>query len=182
MVIVKTIKKYEMPKNLTKLSKYEQLLLIILSKLDNKLEGKKKFWKLLYFLDFDMFEYDDRPLAGDTYAKCNMGPKPVNLDDKLTALKTKGFIDIKSKNIYGLGYEDTKIYRLKKPLSEEEIKYLESVFDKKEKFIIERDIGLYGNKNGGELELLSQQEAPYNAVELYQIMDYELSYYRDTQF
>jgi len=168
--------------DLSKLSKYEQLLLLILSKLDNKLEGKKKFWEILYFLDFDMFEYSDRPLTGDTYTKWNMGPKPVNLDDKLTTLKTKGVIDIESKNTYGLGYKDTKIYKLKKPLNDKEIKYLESVFDKKEKFIIERDIKLYGNKNGRELELLSQQEAPYNAVELYQVMDYELSYYRDTQF
>jgi len=150
-----------MTKNLTELSKYEQLLLLILKKLGNKLEGRKKFWKLLYFLDFDMFEYSDRPLAGDTYAKWDMGPRPVNLDDKLTALKTKGFMNIKSRDIYGPGYKDTKIYRLKKILNNEEIKYLESVFDKKEKFIIERDIKLYGNKNGRE---------------------YELSYYRGTQF
>ena len=171
-----------MTKNLAELSKYEQLLLLILGKLDNKLQGKKKFWKLLYFLDFDMFEYSDKPLTGDTYEKLPMGPKPVNLDNKLTSLKTKGFIDIESKDIYGPGYKDTKIYRLKKALNNEEIKYLESVFDKKEKFIIERDIRLYGNRNGKELELLSHQEAPYNAVELYQIMNYELSYYRDTQF
>jgi uncharacterized phage-associated protein len=171
-----------MTKKLINLSKYKQLLLLILSKLNNKLEGNKKFWKILYFLDFDMFEYSDKTLTDDTYAKWNMGPKPVNLDVKLIALQKEGFIDIESKNIYGTGYKDTKIYKLKKPLNDKEIKYLESVFNKKEKFIIERNIKLYGNKNGKELELLSQQEAPYNAVELYQIMDYELSYYRDTQF
>ena len=100
-----------MAKDLTELSKYEQLLLLILAKLNNKLKGKKKFWKLLYFFDFDMFEYSDRPFTGDTYEKWDMGPKPLNLDNKLTALKTNGFIDIEQKNIFGSGYKDIFIYK-----------------------------------------------------------------------
>ena len=41
-------------------------------------------------------------------------------------------------------------------------------------------ISIYGNQTGKALEVLSHSEAPYNAVDLYQVIPYEYSFYRDT--
>lgn len=170
-----------MIKNFKNLSKYDKLLLLILAKLNGEIKGKKKIWKMLYFLDFDMFEYDNRSITGDMYEKYPMGPKPRDIEQELSGLEEKGFIKTK-KEKSGEGYNDTCVYKLKNKFTKQEIEKLESMFDKKERFIIKRDLKLYGNKNGSELEKISHREAPYNAVDPYQLMDYELSFYRDTEF
>jgi len=170
-----------MVKNFKNLSKYNKLLLLILAKSKGEIKGKKKIWKMLYFLDFDMFEYDNRSITDDVYQKYPMGPKPRNIEQQLEELEKKGFIKTE-KEKSGAGYNDTCIYKLENKFSKQEIEELELKFDKKERFIIERDLKLYGSKNGSELERISHNEAPYNAVDLYQLMDYELSFYRDTEF
>ena len=137
---------------------------------------------MLYFLDFDMFEYSNHSITDDVYVKYPMGPKPRNIDQKLLELEQKGIIEIKKENTSMVEYNDTCVYKLKNKLTDEEIKGLELMFDEKERFIIERDLKLYSGKNGSELERISHGEAPYNAVELYQLMDYELSFYRDSEF
>lgn len=170
-----------MIKNIKNLSKYDKLLLLILAKLNGEIKGKKKIWKMLYFLDFDMFEYDNRSITNDVYEKYPMGPKPRNIERELAELEKKGFIKTE-KEKSGKGYNDICVYKLKNKFTKKEIEELELEFDEKEKFIIKRDLKLYGNKNGSELERISHREAPYNAVDLYQLMDYELSFYRDTEF
>lgn len=170
-----------MIKNLKNLSKYDKLLLLILAKSRGEIKGKKKIWKMLYFLDFDMFEYDNRSITDDVYEKYPMGPKPRNIERKLLELEQRGFIKTEKEKLRE-DYNDVCVYKLKNKFTEQEIEELESTFDKKEKFIIKRDLKLYGSKNGSELEKISHSEAPYNAVDLYQLMDYELSFYRDTEF
>ncbi|MEA1937024.1 MAG: Panacea domain-containing protein [Patescibacteria group bacterium] len=170
-----------MIKNFKNLSKYDKLLLLILAKSKGEIKGRKKIWKMLYFLDFDMFEYDNRSITGDVYEKYPMGPKPRNIEQKLLELEKKGFIKTEKEKSGG-GYNDTCVYKLKNKSTKQEIEELESMFNKKERFIIKRDLELYGDKNGSELEKISHSEAPYNAVDLYQLMDYELSFYRDTEF
>ena len=170
-----------MVKNLKNLSKYDKLLLLILAKSKGEIKGKKKIWKMLYFLDFDMFEYDNRSITNDIYEKYPMGPKPKNIEQKLLELEEGGFIKTEKEKL-GENYNDTCVYKLKNDFTKQEIGELESMFDEKEKFIIKRDLKLYGTKNGSELERISHNEAPYNAVDLYQLMDYELSFYRDTEF
>lgn len=170
-----------MVKNLKNLSKYDKLLLLILAKSKGEIKGKKKIWKMLYFLDFDMFEYDNRSITDDVYEKYPMGPKPRNIEQRLLELEQRGFIKTEKEKL-GEGYNDTCVFKLKNKFTKQEIEEIESIFDKKEKFIIKRDLKLYGSKNGSELEKISHDEAPYNAVGLYQLMDYELSFYRDTEF
>jgi len=170
-----------MCKNIKKLSKYDKLLLLLLAKLNGEIKGKKRIWKMLYFLDFDMFEYDNRSITDDVYEKYPMGPKPRNIEQKLLELQKGGFIKTNKAKL-GEDYNDMYVYRLKNKFTKEEIKEIESAFDKKEQFIIKRVLRLYGNKNGSELENISHNEAPFNAVKLYQLMDYELSFYRDTEF
>ena len=46
--------------------------------------------------------------------------------------------------------------------------------------MLDRVIRLYGNKNGGELEKLTHNEAPYLAVEEGEEIPLELAHYRGT--
>ena len=170
-----------MVKNLKNLSKYDKLLLLVLAESKGEIRGKKKIWKMLYFLDFDMFEYDNHSITDDVYEKYPMGPKPRNIEQKLIELKENDLIKIETEKLQE-GYNDICIYRLKEKLTKQEIEEIKSTFTEKERFIIKRGLKLYGSKNGTELEKMSHDEAPYNAVELYQLMDYELSFYRDTEF
>jgi len=170
-----------MVKNIENLSKYDKLLLLILAKSNGEIKGKKKIWKMLYFLDFDMFEYDNHSITDDVYEKYPMGPKPRNIEERLAELEKAGFIESEKEKLRE-DYNDICVYKLKRKFTKKEIEEIEAEFNEKEKFIIKRDLALYGNKNGKELEMISHSEAPFNAVELYQLMDYELSFYRDTEF
>ena len=55
-------------------------------------------------------------------------------------------------------------------------------FTDDEKFIIDRVIEKYGRLTGKELEVLTHAEAPYVATEPDDTIDYELAFYRGTNF
>ena len=48
--------------------------------------------------------------------------------------------------------------------------------------MIERIVKIYGNKTGSELSEITHKEAPWNAVDDFAVIDYELAYYRETNF
>ncbi len=48
--------------------------------------------------------------------------------------------------------------------------------------MLERIVAKYGNLSGKDLETISHNEAPWNAVEYYEEIPYELGYYRNTDF
>lgn len=134
--------------------------------------GKKKMYKLLYFLDFDFFEKHERPLTGDVYHKLQMGPAPTYFDAMVDELVKKGFLRV-SRGKSGPGYQDAYVYTaLKEPD--------ENVFDKEELEMLKRIVGKYGDKTGVQLEALAQKEAPYLAVDEGEEMPLELAHYRGT--
>lgn len=151
--------------------KYKAALLYILSKL-GKIEGKKKAYKLFYFLDFDFYEAYEKPFTGETYTALQMGPAPRYFDAIAEELKNDGIIEIKRERMSPLHDNDTVIF-----LSKKETAYK---FSKQEKDMLDRIVTVYGNLNGKALEELSHAQAPYAAVNLYDVIPYEYSLYRDT--
>lgn len=154
-------------------SKYKNIILYLASNIGKgTIIGKKKLYKLLYFLDFDFFEKYDRAFTGDVYHKLPMGPAPSYLDAIIEHMKKDGLIRIeKQKN--SLGYEDSVVY---KTLQNPDV----SIFNKEELEMLKRVIRLYGGKSGTELERLTHKEAPYLAVEEGEEIPLELAHYRGT--
>lgn len=134
--------------------------------------GRKKLYKLLYFLDFAFFEKYDVPLTGTLYHKWAMGPVPAYLDAYAAELEKEGTLKTTEQKTGG-GYRDTVVYKaLEKPDM--------SVFDEHEEAMLKRTVKLYGDKTGKDLELLTHKEAPYLAVEEGEEIPLELARYRGT--
>lgn len=155
--------------------KYRNAILYLASKVGKgSVWGKKKMYKLLYFLDFDFFEKHEKPITGDIYHKLQMGPAPSYFDPLADELKKEGLLDI-TKRKTGLGYKDTFVY---KALSEPDM----SIFNEEEIKMLKRIVKKYGDKTGAELEALTHKEAPYLAVEEGEEIPFELTHYRGTVF
>ncbi len=154
--------------------KYQNAILYLCRKLKGELRGKKKLAKLLYFVDFDLYEKDERSLTGDAYFAFPMGPVPSALEKITKEMADKKLLKIEQK-AEREGYLPTEIYKC---LTEPDL----SVFDEEEKKMLDRVVLKYGNLTGKQLEELSHAEAPYVGTELRQEIPYELAYYRGTDF
>jgi len=134
----------------------------------------KKLAKLLYFVDFDFFEKNQKSITGDIYKALPMGPFPIKMDEiTKTMTKEKSLVinTIKERE----GYNPTEVYEC---IKEPDI----LVFNNEEKKMLDRVIKKYGHLNGKQLEELSHCEAPYVGTELKNEIPYELSFYRGTDF
>jgi uncharacterized phage-associated protein len=132
--------------------------------------GKKKLAKLLYFIDFTLYELREKSLTGMDYAKQNYGPmpEPVVFYGELEALQEEKIISIKKSNESPL----EKII----PQNDPEM----SVFDKEEKEILAQMAEKYRLENAGNLEKLAQSEPPYKMVEYGEKIPYYLAFYRNS--
>lgn len=156
-------------------TKYKNALLYLVKAVGKgKLKGKKKLYKLLYYLDFDFFEKFGRPFTGDIYHKIPLGPAPSYLDAIVSDMEKEGSLKIGFLKT-GKGLRDTYTY---KALGKPNI----AVFSKDEREMLNRIVRLYGNKTGRQLEQLTHKEPPYLAVEEGEEIPYELAYYRGTNF
>jgi len=151
--------------------KYKAAVLYMANSL-KEIDGMKKAYKLLYFLDFDFYEAYEKPFTGDVYKALPMGPAPVYFEGIIDELVSENKIKIEKVRMSPHHDNDTVIY---KPLSGTDYK-----FSDQEKKMLDRVISIYGKQTGKALEILSHSEAPYNAVDLFQVIPYEYSFYRDT--
>jgi len=90
--------------------KYKESILYLCSHLNNEVRGKKKLAKLLYFVDFDLFEKLERSLTGDTYKAFPMGPFPETMERITTEMVGDGALTIETKEEYK-GYIPTEVYK-----------------------------------------------------------------------
>jgi hypothetical protein len=151
--------------------KYKAAFLYILQSL-KKIEGKKKACKLFYFLDFDYYEAYETSFTGETYISYPMGPFPQYFEPIVKEMVEEGIIRVDYEKKSPAHENQTVIYRpVKSP------KY---PFTKKERNMLDRIIRKYGVLTGTDLQDLSHAQAPYNAVDLDEVIPYEFSFYRDT--
>lgn len=154
--------------------KYKQVILYLCAKLGKEVKGKKKLAKLLYFVDFDFFEKNQKYFTGDKYKALPMGPFPVSMETITKEMVKEGSLKIDSL-VERDGYIPTEIYTgIKNPLV--------SNFTEEEKEMLDRVIQKYGHLNGKQLEDLTHAEAPYIGTEPKEEIPYELAFYRGTDF
>ena len=154
--------------------KYQNAVLYLCRKLKGEVRGKKKLAKLLYFADFDFYEKHQKSITGDVYRALPMGPVPSALEEITGEMKKKKKLAIERIEEHQ-GYNPTEVFRC---IAEPDM----SVFDAKEKKMLDRIVLKYGNLTGKQLEELSHAEAPYTAAKPYQEVPYEFTYYRGTDF
>lgn len=159
---------------LTNKQKYREAILYLCSKLGNEVRGKKKLAKLLYFVDFDLFEKTEKSLTGDVYKAFPMGPFPDTMEAVTSELASENAISIESVDEY-IGHNPTEVYKCKRDPDV-------SVFKKEELAMLDRVITKYGHLNGKQLEDLTHAEAPYIGTEAFKEIPYELAFYRGTDF
>lgn len=157
--------------------KYENVILYICRGLGGSISGKKKLAKLLYYVDFDHFEYKEsmKSITGDKYKAWRMGPVPDSYMEVVDKLEKEG--KIKRKRILSEvpGMNPTEVFEM-------EAEPDESVFSEDEKYILDRVIRKYGGLTGKQLEVLTHQEAPFVATDQSEEIAYELAFYRGTEF
>ena len=154
--------------------KYQNAVLYLCRKLQGEVRGKKKLAKLLYFVDFDFYEKNQKSITGDIYRALPMGPVPSALEE-ITLEMTKEKVLEVEQIAEREGYNPTEVYR---SLAEPDM----SVFDSEERKMLDRIVLKYGHLNGKQLEELSHAEAPYIGTEPRKEIPYELAFYRGTDF
>ena len=156
--------------------KYENAILYLCKQQGGVIRGKVKLAKLLYYLDFDKYEYKEstKSITGDTYKALPMGPVPIHFMQVIQRLKKSGKLQKEAQE--GLPeYNPTEVYICK---AQPDM----SVFDADEKAIMKRVSTVYGHLNGKQLQDLTHAEAPYVATELSKEIAYDLAFYRGTDF
>lgn len=132
--------------------------------------GKKKLAKLLYFIDFTLYELREKSLSGMDYAKRDYGPmpEPIPFYDALKELQGEKIINIKKSD----GSFLEKIIPKEDPDM--------NVFDEKENEVLQQTAEKYRLENAGNLERLAQSEPPYKMVEYGEKIPYHLAFYRNS--
>ncbi|MBQ8992137.1 SocA family protein [Candidatus Saccharibacteria bacterium] len=157
--------------------KYENVILYLCRGLGGSISGKKKLAKLLYYVDFDHFEYREsmKSITGDKYKAWRMGPVPDCYMEIVDKLEKEGKLKRRSVPSDVPGMNPTEVFEMGAEPDE-------SVFSEDEKYILDRVIKKYGGLTGKQLEVLTHQEAPFVATDQSEEIAYELSFYRGTEF
>jgi uncharacterized phage-associated protein len=135
--------------------KYKNAILYFCERFGGSLRGRKKLAKLLYFADFDRFEYKEsmKSITGDSYSVLQMGPVPDTYKDIAQELVHEGALEILNEPT---SYDHSmEIYRLLPGAAPDM-----SIFDDDERFILDRVVKKYGALNGSQLAELTHAEAP----------------------
>jgi uncharacterized phage-associated protein len=158
------------------MEKYGNVILFLCNELGGKVGGKIKLAKLLYYVDFDHFQYKEsmKSITGDTYIAREMGPVPAHLDEAIDYSVRSGKIEIETAQLFGLSNEMNffnakQLTNLRPFLLDEQL-------------IIRLDARRLGHYNGAQLTGLSHHETPFVATPLNSTIDYELAFYRDDEF
>lgn len=160
-----------------KRAKYENTILFLCwNQPNHRLVGKKKLAKLLYYVDFDRFEYKEsmRTVTGDTYYRFPMGPVPGVFEQITADLALKEDLRLGSHS-FGVEYQNAEVYEAAHAPDL-------SVFDEDDLFILERVVRVHGDKTGKELEEQTHREAPWRSADMREEIIPETAFYRETDF
>lgn len=158
-------------------TKYENTILYLCNSLGGSIDGKKKLAKLLYYVDFDRFEYNEsmKSVTGDVYKSWKMGPVPTKYMQIVDKLIKDGKIVQGSLHQFPGQEHPTEIFTAEQEADT-------SSFDSEDEIILSRVIKNYGGLTGKQLEELTHNEAPYIATKPDEEIAYELAFYRETDF
>lgn len=161
------IKPKEIPPDSIK--KFKQVLLYIISKVGSRPNiGQTALYKLLYFIDFDFYEKNQKYLMGATYIKNTHGPSPVSFAKVSRELEKEGLlVEVSSKYF---GYDQKKYLVTKEPdvseLSAPELKHIDDELER------------LASKTAKELSELSHIDTPWKVAKDKQVLNYRHVFYR----
>lgn len=161
------IKPREIPPD--NVNKFKQVLLYIVSKVGNRPNiGQTALYKLLYFIDFDFYEKNQKYLMGATYIKNTHGPSPVSFAKISRELEKNGLlVEVNSKYF---GYDQKRYLVTSEPsvseLSAVELKHIDDELER------------LASKSAKELSELSHIDTPWKVAKDKQILNYRHVFYR----
>lgn len=162
-----------MPK--IKKRKYEAVLHYLIEKCGSKPNfGKTVLWKLLYFSDFDFYEFTQSHLTGEKYRNIKYGPAPENFDRVLKNL-------IKEKKVKKVPGEFGP-YKQERFIALTEAEPGLSILSGEEIKMVDRVIERYGNLTASDIEKVSHKDIPVEATKKGECIDYDLAFYREAPF
>ena len=147
--------------------KLKNIILYILEKCAGKPNvGETVLYKLLYFIDFDNFEINNKSISGLDYVHLQYGPVPVAQQYSLVIeeMKSKQELKIIIQNYFGL-----KIKRYINLVTYN----IDSLYSKETK-IIDDVIGSLSNMSAFQIEEYSHGDAPWQLTNDKEIIPYNL--------
>jgi transcriptional regulator with XRE-family HTH domain len=165
--IINEIKLKEVP--VENVNKFKQVLLYIISKVGSRPNiGQTALYKLLYFIDFDFYEKNQKYLIGATYIKNTHGPSPVSFAKISKELEKEGLlVEVNSKYF---GY-DQKKYLITKESNVSELSAIELKH-------VDDELERLASKSAKELSELSHIDTPWKVAKEKQILNYRHVFYR----
>lgn len=159
-------------------TKYENTILYLISRMgDRTVHGEAKLAKLLYYVDFDRFEYREsmESVTGDAYRRQKMGPLPVTMSAVIQRMQDSGQLALEE----GDEYKDGQWYKPVEMYSSDRKPDL-TLFDDDDRYILNRVAEEYGDADAKQLQDQTRQEAPWLSVEDGEVIPYEMAFYRGT--
>jgi uncharacterized phage-associated protein len=158
------------------LKKYKNAILYLCQSQGGSRYGKMKLAKLLYYIDFDRYEFKESgvTVTGDKYKKWPMGPVPNHYLEIVQSLIEDDAIEVRQKENEP-PYRPVEVYSCK-------VAPDMSVFSEDDRKILERVATTYGALSGSQLANLSHDEAPFIGTKPNDEIAFELAYYRETKF
>lgn len=158
--------------------KYKNLILYICQQLGGSIRGRKKLFKLLYYIDFNMFEYKEsmKTVTGTKYYAWKMGsvPEQKEYGHIIDSMKKANFI-VEHEEVVASGYNPIDVIEAKQQPDM-------TMFNSDELYVINDVIKKYGKLSGSQLEQLTHSEAPWCATDNNDEIPFELALYRGTEF
>jgi uncharacterized phage-associated protein len=156
-----------------RIDKFKNILLYILERCGGKPNiGEKVLYKLLYFSDFNFYEIYEEHLTGNQYRKLPYGPVPEKLDNLINQLIEKGQLQ-RIKTDYH-GYPQIRYIPMEKP----DLTKMSAA----EKEVIDQVIDRFSDWSASAISEYSHEDLPWKATEDGEIIDYELTFYRESPF
>lgn len=151
------------------INKFKEVLLYILEKVGAKPNvGQTVLYKLLYFIDFDFYEKNEKQLMGNIYIKNTFGPTPVAFAKIIKEMSDNQ--DLEEVNSKFYGKQQRKYLPIRNAnlelLNAQEIKHIENV--------LERLSDLTAN----QISDYSHKDVPWIITEEGKPIPYESVFYR----
>lgn len=153
--------------------KFRNILLYILERCAGKANvGETVLYKLLYFSDFNYYEIYENHLTGAAYRKLPYGPVPNNISSIIDKMIEKGEIQRLKTEFHG--YHQTRYIPLIKPdLTELKASEIE---------VVDHVINQLSDYYASAISDYSHKDIPWLATEEGDVIDYELTFYREKPY
>lgn len=156
-----------------KMERLINILLYILERCGGKPNvGETVLYKLLYFSDFNYYEVYEEHLTGAQYRKLPYGPVPQKLDGIIQQMIENGQLQ-RLKTEYH-GFPQTRFIALEKA----DLTKMSAA----EKDIIDKVIERFSDWTASAISEYSHNDLPWKATSDGDIIDYELTFYRESPF